>query len=251
MGPEYYYVRDQSSPVAHHWDYSKDRATHALCGHQYQGEIRYEGSDRPQSVCRKCQDALPTYEAGSWRRLAESLDRNCHHLQTEVVASQDESKRLKQRLDEQERLAAAVLGRSSPPQYFVRDTKSKAAHHWSYTDDAEDTALCGHEYAGQIIYEGPERPKSVCDQCEVILPKYHARWWREAARSAEISRRKFQQRADLAANELKKLQSEYDDLLNRYNALSKQTERKSAGDDQGHVTFNGVHDPLLDLLDND
>jgi hypothetical protein len=73
MKPPYYFVRDKGSRVAHHWDYERDRTNHALCGHEYEGEILFEGGMQPSRVCRACQEALPRFEAKWWRGVAQKL----------------------------------------------------------------------------------------------------------------------------------------------------------------------------------
>lgn len=217
----------------------------------YRGAIRYEGAERPKSVCRKCQEVLPAYEASVWRELAESLNDRCMTLQTEKNASDARIKELEEALREPHRTASMIQGRSAPPYYFVRDATSKVAHHWSYLEDENDTALCGHEYNGDIVYESSERPPSVCDQCEALLPRYEAQWWRGAARSTEFARRKLQQRADLQSNDFKRLRREYNELLSRYTFLLGENRAHQEPDnvDPDSSGTGAVRDPLLDLID--
>lgn len=93
MEPPFYYVRDSASPVAHHWDYLRDRRATALCGQQYLDEIRWEGTERPAKVCRRCQDVLPRFEAVWWRKAArraqahrERLEATTKHLERELAS---------------------------------------------------------------------------------------------------------------------------------------------------------------------
>ena len=73
MEPPNFYVREKSSPVAHHWDYLRDRADTALCGHGYVDPITLGEVPRPRSVCRSCQARLPEWEARWWRQRAEEV----------------------------------------------------------------------------------------------------------------------------------------------------------------------------------
>lgn len=67
------YVKDKG-PVAHIWDYLKNRSDHALCGHGYQDPLVLEGSGRPRAVCRACQMLSPQAEVVQWREIAEELE---------------------------------------------------------------------------------------------------------------------------------------------------------------------------------
>jgi hypothetical protein len=69
-----------------------------------------------------------------------------------------------------------------PPVYFVRDKTSLAVRHWDYLRDRRATALCGYEYSDEIQWEGTVRPAKVCRNCQEVLPRFEARWWRKAAR---------------------------------------------------------------------
>jgi hypothetical protein len=80
MEPEYWFVRDGVSRAAHHWDYIRNRAHFALCGHEFDGGIVSERSDRPKRVCRACQELLPIYEARWWREKAHSLTEEADRL---------------------------------------------------------------------------------------------------------------------------------------------------------------------------
>jgi hypothetical protein len=201
MEPEYYYVRDTSSKAAHHWDYLRNRSSRALCGHEYVGPIAYEGPDRPRSVCRACQAALPTYGERWWRDVAKST-------QTQLDEIESENKRLKADIKQLKPLSGGWIKLEEPPFYFVRDSVSRVGHHWDYIQGRLDTALCGYSYQGTIEYEGPRNPERVCGECQVNLPRYEAQWWRDTARKTEALRRKQQQRADLARNDLKKITSQ-------------------------------------------
>ncbi|BCO83712.1 hypothetical protein MINTM011_20470 [Mycobacterium paraintracellulare] len=66
------YVKDKG-PVAHIWDYLKDRTDHALCGHGYQDPLVIEERGRPRAVCRACQALSPRAEVVQWREIAEEL----------------------------------------------------------------------------------------------------------------------------------------------------------------------------------
>jgi len=96
--PLYYFVRDKGSPVAHHWDYVRSRADHALCGHPYQAPV-WEGEDRPRAVCRACQALLPPHEARWWRTRAEALQKESESMRLEAEG-------LRTRLAELERQVA-------------------------------------------------------------------------------------------------------------------------------------------------
>lgn len=81
MEPPYYFVRDRGSRTAHHWDYERDRSTRALCGHEYEDEIIFEGPERPSRVCRACTEELPRFEARWWRDEAIKTAAHCAQLQ--------------------------------------------------------------------------------------------------------------------------------------------------------------------------
>lgn len=77
----YFYVREKSSTAAHHWDYLRDRADSALCGHGYVDPITLGEVPRPKSVCRACQARLPEWEAKWWRQQAEGSSEKLADLQ--------------------------------------------------------------------------------------------------------------------------------------------------------------------------
>lgn len=245
--PDYYYVRDSGSIAAHHWDYLRDRATHALCGTSYQGSIVFEGASRPRSVCRKCQAALPAYEAKWWRDVAAALSEKLHDLNQQVVRSRAESNGLAIRTNASDYPFPASSGTSSPPHYFVHDAASGAAHHWSYLDENASTALCGHEYGESIIFEGAKRPESVCEKCDEKVAIFDAQWWREYAQTVERSRRSYQSRSDIAFNELSKLRTEYQELAKRHESYV-QSIAKSDGPSSPSQPNSLERDPLLALL---
>ena len=101
-GP-FYYVRSTGSRVAHHWDYRRDRSTHALCGHPY-GEILYEGPVRPRAVCSDCQAAAAPYELRFYRARAKDLETELEAATAELVdvrRSRDENRESLRRLQAQ------------------------------------------------------------------------------------------------------------------------------------------------------
>ncbi|WP_144033037.1 hypothetical protein [Mycolicibacterium vaccae] len=199
--------------------------------------------DRPRSVCRACQLSLPVYEATWWQQAARVLEKRCNELKSALAGSQKECERLQNRVGEVDHLCAGRVGKSSSRPYFVRDAASKFAHHWSYTDGATDTALCGYQFTGQISYEGDERPLKVCRQCEERVVKLDSAWWRAIAQTAENNRRKFQQRSDRATNELRKLQRAYAELSNKYDDLVRLQHANGSAE-----PWNRIRDPLLNLL---
>ena len=210
MEPPFYYVRDSVSKAAHHWDYFHDRHSHGLCGHAFEGSIAYEGPKRPSKVCRRCQDALPAYEARWWRETAETAAHEQENLAARLEKAERQAEVLRVQAEQQIQAIAAYLKQHAPPVYFVRDSASTVAHHWDYISDRSTEALCGYEFENSIAYEGTTLPARVCSTCEAILPQYEARWWRDVAGGAELLRRKFQQRADRTKNELTQLQKHFD-----------------------------------------
>src|SRR5271166_6088288 len=146
MEPEFYYVRDTSSKAAHHWDYFGNRDSRALCGHRYEGGIAYEGPDRPRSVCRACQAALPGFEAHWWRSAAEAADRERTQLLSRLARVEGETQRLAEELAQQQRVAKSASNEAEPCFYFVRDSMSPEAHHWDYFHDEPTKALCGYTF---------------------------------------------------------------------------------------------------------
>lgn len=209
--PDFYYVRDKSSRVAHHWDYLGNRPHRALCGHRYEPPIHYEGSARPRAVCRACQSLVPKYEALWWRQSAlhlasekAALEKAMRNLTSVVIGKE---------VGEEGRSTPQAIERTRPDNgpvtYYVQDSVSDIAHHWDYFGNAPTAALCGYEYQGVISYEGPDEPTALCVICALKFPQYEALWWRRTAERTERIRRKFQQRGDLTANKLRKLEAKY------------------------------------------
>src|SRR4051812_3931247 len=67
--PLQWFVKDAASRVAHVLDYRCDAADTALCGHAF-ADIQWQGEERPRSVCRMCQEAMPGQSASEWERRA-------------------------------------------------------------------------------------------------------------------------------------------------------------------------------------
>ena len=97
--PPFWFVRDKRSRVAHHWDYERDRATRALCGHQYEDEIVFEGEKPPNRVCRDCQEVLPRFEAKWWRETAEKSVDRCALLEGRCEDSERELRQLRSQIE--------------------------------------------------------------------------------------------------------------------------------------------------------
>lgn len=64
--------------------------------------------------------------------------------------------------------------------FYVRDSRSGAAHIWDYLGDRTDHGLCGHPY-GDIRWEGTRRPGRVCRACQASLPAYELMFFKERA----------------------------------------------------------------------
>src|SRR5262245_26428799 len=99
-----------------------------------------------------------------------------------------------------------------PPFYFVRDKVSKVAHHCDYERDRSTRALCGHEYQGDIVWEGEARPSRVCRACQELLPQFEARWWRQAARKLEIKLERLERSRSPVDQEVHRLRRQCDQL---------------------------------------
>ena len=142
LQPPYYFVRDKSSRVAHHWDYLRSRDDHALCGSIYRVAIAWHGEQRPRAVCRECQARVPEFDAQWWRDLAESRDSEIEHLnqlvhqlksevsetddlKTRVASLVSENEALKDRVDNQRR-ALAGLNKARVPGQSAPSTKKKS-----------------------------------------------------------------------------------------------------------------------------
>jgi len=108
-----------------------------------------------------------------------------------------------------------------PPFYFVRDKASHAAHHWDYLRNRRATALCGHDY-GDIQWEGTARPAKVCRQCQEVLPRFEATWWRTAARRAQVHRDRLEKENARLGKELTGLRRQMNQLTYQLE-LSKET----------------------------
>ncbi|WP_133058792.1 hypothetical protein, partial [Mycolicibacterium peregrinum] len=109
-----------------------------------------------------------------------------------------------------------------PPFYFVRDSASRVAHHWDYLRNRTATALCGHDYRGEIRWEGDARPAKVCRSCQDVLPQFEAKWWRQGARRIEIHRDRLEKRNAEIENELTQLRRQINQLTYQLE-LSKET----------------------------
>lgn len=239
MEDGYYYVRDKASKSAHHWDYLEDSPRHALCGHQYEEEITYEGAVRPSRVCRRCQTKLLELKKAPQDSEIAALNARCIKLQANLEDTKTTLKQLREEIRQRDRIAATVRGRPNPPQYFVVERGSRVAHHWDYLKDRNDTALCGHEYNREIASQGHDIPAiNICEECTKLVPSYEAMWWRETAHIAENLRRKFQQKADLTDNKLKAVRQELDTVEAKLGTLQEQS------------AHDGLNDPLLRALQN-
>lgn len=97
--PPFWFVRDKKSRVAHHWDYERDRATRALCGHEYEDEIVFEGETLPNRVCRDCQEVVPRFEARWWRETARKSAERCAHLEQRCANSEQELRQLRSQIE--------------------------------------------------------------------------------------------------------------------------------------------------------
>src|SRR4051794_36869899 len=104
VSPPFYFVRDKSSSVAHHWDYERGRSDHALCGCPYM-EPKWEGAERPRAVCRACQSRLLTYEARWWKAQAQKLRDELAYL---TEQSEKRAAELQERIDNQRRALAQL-----------------------------------------------------------------------------------------------------------------------------------------------
>ena len=99
-----------------------------------------------------------------------------------------------------------------PPFYFVRDKGSRVAHHWDYQCNRRSRALCGYYYVDEIVSEGYTPPSRVCRACQDVLPRFEAKWWREAAQQSESRRKHLEDRCATADRELKQLRKEVSHL---------------------------------------
>jgi hypothetical protein len=99
-----------------------------------------------------------------------------------------------------------------PPYYFVRDRASRVAHHWDYERERTTRALCGHEYAGEILFEGGEQPSRVCRSCQQLLPPFEARWWRDSAKKSLAQLASLKERYADLGNQLRQSRSHVDKL---------------------------------------
>ncbi len=82
--PPYFYVRERTSPAAHHWDYLNDRTDEALCGHGYDDPITLGEVTRPKSVCRACQGRLHEYHAKWWREQSQAVSSELEELRAQL-----------------------------------------------------------------------------------------------------------------------------------------------------------------------
>ena len=135
------------------------------------------------------------------------------------------------------------LQRSDGARYTV-GTGRKGTYEWVMKDGlhAAYHYPCGAQTRTPVVLVPPQSSAGVAYHACVEHNKAEARWEREATRTAEIPRRQFQQRADLAKNELNKLRRDYS-----------RREMQSPGDGggDGDRTNNPrgcVRDPLMELL---
>lgn len=103
----------------------------------------------------------------------------------------------------------------SPPYWYVRDTVSRAAHHWDYLRDNRFRSLCGHRYTGEIKWHGGTRPRRVCRACQHRLPIFEATWWQaqataqhENAATADRERAIYRYQLSLAEKKIRELQTQ-------------------------------------------
>lgn len=61
------------APFAHIFDHLGDRTDHALCGHAYRNPVELRRGQRPNRLCRACQEFMPQVEAVHWRQVAAKL----------------------------------------------------------------------------------------------------------------------------------------------------------------------------------
>lgn len=120
-----------------------------------------------------------------------------------------------------------------PLHYYVRDAGSRVAHHWDYTRDRSDRALCGHHYA-RPVWEGTDRPRWVCRACQDLVAPHEARWWRQRAEDLQIEVnglnarvQDLQKRLNRLGNELSEQRRVVKDLKRRLKQLST-TSRKGS-----------------------
>lgn len=99
----FYYVRDTGSRVAHHWDYTRNRTDHALCGHPYSGTNPWESTERPRALCLACQ-ALTGPRELSWLKSAVERMKDEHRQLTERCQAQELELRNLRRKTENQRV---------------------------------------------------------------------------------------------------------------------------------------------------
>lgn len=98
--PPYFYVRDKGMAAAHHWDYLRDKADEALCGHGYKDPVTLGEIPRPRQVCRACQDRLWEYHAAWWSKRAEELESHARTLDARLQTAHAELLALRSKFDE-------------------------------------------------------------------------------------------------------------------------------------------------------
>jgi hypothetical protein len=98
--------------------------------------------------------------------------------------------------------------------WFVRDRGSRTAHHLDYESAGYDHALCGHPF-GEILWEGEERPRSVCRRCQERMPAHGAVQWEKRAvgerhvrEIAEVRVSQLEQDLSRALTEIQRLTAE-------------------------------------------
>lgn len=122
------------------------------------------------------------------------------------------------------------------PYYYVRLKGSRIAHHWDYAKSRTDHALCGEPYF-EVTWEGEERPRSVCRDCQALLPPHEARWWRQRAEVAERELEAIRLELQLARGHLKDLEHKNRALarLATEREIASQRRRRQEAQQQGRA----------------
>jgi len=151
-------------------------------------EVEWQGSARPRSVCRLCQERSPAQESREWRlravkqaSLSTMAELEVAQLSARLVVAEKKVARL------QSQLQVTSQTGDLPLHWYVRDKGSRAAHQLDFERETLDHALCGRPFS-DIVTQGEDRPRAVCRACQERLDCHGKRWWQQQAATAQQAR---------------------------------------------------------------
>jgi hypothetical protein len=125
--PPHVYVRDRTSPAAHHRDYLNDRSDEALCGHRFVDPVTLGETGRPSAVCGPCDARLPDYHLRWWRGQYQAANSELAELRVKYRKLKERSDHQRSKLSELQRTVPEVKQkRRKPTVQKARQQKQKS-----------------------------------------------------------------------------------------------------------------------------